>query len=82
MHVLIYKMNCFMGPSSEYLTYIVKLDMVHDSGEMCFCGNLLRNKLRIFVVLIIHITTLPMIHSLYVRTLTNTFTIKAGSLLL
>ena len=30
---------------------------------MCFCGNLLRNKLGIFVAVSIHTATLPMIHS-------------------
>jgi len=37
-----------MRYTSETLTYIVKLYMVHDSGQMCFSGNLLRNTLRIY----------------------------------
>jgi hypothetical protein len=45
-----------MRHASESFTYFVKIDMVYHIGEMRFCGNLLRNKLRIFVELNIHIT--------------------------
>ena len=37
-----------MRHTSESLTYTVKLNMVYDSGQMCYCGNLLPNKLRIY----------------------------------
>jgi hypothetical protein len=79
--LLVCKMNYFMRHTSESLTFIVKLYMVYDSGQMRFCGNLLRNTLRIHCISI-HITTLPMILSFYIRTMTNTFKTTSGTLLL
>jgi len=46
--LLVCKMNYFMRHTSESFIYIVKLYMVQDSGQMCFCSNLLLNTLRIY----------------------------------